>query len=620
MGSRGTALECVFGVMCVLCLLMESVSGQDVVPIGSGVVFERTQDVVITDKTWALVINFDLEEVRQEYVKLVDAFSELRGKVGSAHGASMGRGYKIALSRMEVEYSRVKEELETLVDLVEKKRVRRGWIDAGGSLLKMVLGTADAEDLRQLNGRIEKLEREGGDARTAIGAQLLILKGMEGRVANNTRFLRSLVDECLDYRNKSQFRFNQSEANYRELREMVMTEDALRQVGHALVNARIDLTGLRIALESSVYSRLSSILITPNKYLKCLRQIRDSLRPPLRMLAPCEHETLYVYYEIARVAVVVVGETLRVIIKIPLVGEGSILELYRVHTFPIKYPGLEVYGQWKVGEYLLIAKDRTYFAVAGMDELRKCREGPIYTCPGNFLLLSGAGISCEYDLFMDRGTKRCIREEMHLTMPFFRKVERGWVFTAPSTLPATFLCHDGIGEARPRVLRLEGSGLLTNVSHCDITGDNFKMIAAWQGRSEVSQNLMEFVSPQLEMFGEEKEILGNMDVSSLSLLKKEIDAEVAKGPMRVGLGDLIERVRGNSSPGNIYHITIPAGLGALLIVVLGLIHWKFTWIKGKCRGLGRQPTRTRTIDARNVRVVINQEKDDGVDEGGDSEI
>ena len=397
-----------------------------------------------------------------------------------------------------------------------------------------------------------------------------------------------------------------------------MTEDALRQVGHALVNARIDLTGLRIALESSVYNRLSSILITPNKYLECLRRIRDSLRPPLRMLSACEHETLYVYYEIARVTVVVVGETLRVIIKIPVVGDGGILELYRVHTFPIKYPGLDVYGQWRVGEYLLISKDRTYFAIAGVDELQKCREGPIYTCPGDFVLLSGSGVSCEYDLFMDRGTKMCIRKEMRLVMPFFRKVERGWVFTAPSTLSATLLCHDGVGEARPRLLKLEGSGLLANVSHCDITGENFKIIAAWQGRSEVSQSLIEFVSPQIEMFGKERETLIKMDMNSLSLLKKEIDTEVAKGSLTVGLSELIERVQRKSSTGNIYHISIPVGLGVLLIVVLGILYSKLTCIKGKCHGLGEKSTRTRTIDARNVRVVVNEERDDGASDGEDN--
>ena len=63
------------------------------------------------------------------------------------------------------------------------------------------------------------------------------------------------------------------------------------------------------------------------------------------------------------------------------------------------------------------------------------------------------------------------------------------------------------------------------------------------------------------------------------------------------------------------YTSIHIGLGALLTVVLGLIYWKLTWIKGKCHGLGEKVTRNRTIDTRNVSVVINQKKDDGANDG-----
>jgi hypothetical protein len=577
-----------------------------VVRVSSGVVFERRQDVVLSEHEWSVVLNFNLISLRHEYKMLTDLFSDMSERLGKMASGKLSESFVLSTKRMAVEYERVKGELEVLVDLLEKRRPKRGWINAGGHVLKTVFGTLDEDDLSSISRRILAVEREGASVRAELENQLVIVGNLEEAVTNNTRFIRSVVSELMVFKGG----LERSLSNYgSQVSQLVREEDRLRQIGHVLVNARMDLVNLRQALENSVQGRLSSVLVPPDLLIKVLRRVREGIQLPLYMIAPCEHRSLHVYYEVVTVSAIVVGDQLRVVLRVPLGSKDSTFERYDIHSFPVYHESVKKHLEWSLGKALLISADRGYFAVWGSSGLETCGRGPVLICPARFALRGRSQAACEYNLFVSGSRKNCERSIRLLNEPFFKRVGHDWLFSLPAPRSVTFVCRNATHELAPVTKEMNGGGILKDAGNCDASGEDFRLMAVVHGNTVINSSLWGLVQPDVQVFDPKIDVHWEGDkrglVTRLGILRAEIDKEMTAAGGNANFERVVARVLATVKESEAMAPSTGISLGVGTIVVMSMVVLAYRYRKRLIGCLGGRET--PVIDASQVRVRVAQE-------------
>lgn len=495
-------------------------NGFKILELRSGILFTKQGPVFITGNKWTIALDCSLWALRNELRRLEGEFDILQERMGNS---TMFQEVAGEFSTLQYSYRQLKDRLHYMQDMLPQRRVKRGWLDAGGKLLKTVFGTADSDDIMQLNTTMQDIGNTVDITKATVAWHTTQIGRLEQEVLNNTKAIRHITQELSKYLLATTNTLN---ADLKMVQTHLNTIDSELTLGRALrlltdkiINARLITEELQEALHHAMQGQLSTALLPPDTFITILIKLQKQLPQNLQLIFAPDKFHIARYYHLATVQVSTNNAILRVQISFPVADKSSIFDGYAIHPFPIRWHALNKLVQIKTHQMLIISHTTNASAVMTTSELRDCIFEDVIICPSRIINLSTK--HCEAQLFFGSSdTAICEREILPLTDYFFEQVGNNWLYAVRESTNIFAQCFKNGVVTSVQHVELQNSGLIINGTSCTITGNNFHLPAATTGfiTMNVSYPLVYWPDTTLQVLPEH----------NLTFLNDSIDPEILK--------------------------------------------------------------------------------------------
>ena len=148
-------------------------------------VFVKHKDVVLTSDYWRIIVNFDLSVYEDATIILREDL--FRAKESTKRSTPIGE-----LRQLETTLACLENKLGVLKEFLPKVDRRRVLINAGGSLLKILFGTATVMDLDGLHRIIDVMQRKEDTIVHSLDQQMDYLNQLDDTVRFNYKAIANL--------------------------------------------------------------------------------------------------------------------------------------------------------------------------------------------------------------------------------------------------------------------------------------------------------------------------------------------------------------------------------------------------------------------------------------------
>ena len=319
------------------------------------------------------------------------------------------------LSKTQLKLIRDFEQIPLITqNFTTRTRPRRSLLPIGGSLLKLVFGTVDEAEIRQIRDVISKLMINQKLMHHAIEQNLSVVNTTRSDVSANRDKLNELITE---YDTINTFVTSVSHELNHALNmtgQILETETKLRaavdQIMHLTMLAEYHLQEIYIRINMLVTQKLSPSLILPKKLASLVRKVADNLPANLKPLTDLENvwhsyttlscRTTFTRYEIYT------------IIDIPLYNPSEIYTMFSVTPLKVYHNvqnlSLSAYAAYEpdINYILLEAKGLEFYSFSE-NELVHCPLGLTPLCKLNRPKMYSDSVgSCVLDIYFKRSNKK----------------------------------------------------------------------------------------------------------------------------------------------------------------------------------------------------------------------
>lgn len=263
------------------------------------------------------------------------------------------------------------------------------------------------------------------------------------------------------------------------------------------------------ALDVTSNEYLSSLLITPVKLNKILKEIVRKLPVGLSLILDTEIDKVYNYYRIAKVHAIAVTNVIRLIIEIPLQSVKSQFELFVVKPLPyydnILARFIAVHSETV---YFVISKNRLNYVLLNYEQVNQCTKTPYGICPLSVPLIPASKISsCAFAMFTgddEQSHRLCKREVVaNFNKPILYAGTNGdlWVYSMPKPIRLPLLCfasRNDLKDTRLQTYVLTGTGILQNTRNCYVYSKHFTLLPHSKGTTVTSTQTSHVVIPSIQ--------------------------------------------------------------------------------------------------------------------------
>lgn len=535
-----------------------------------GVLFEGGQEVLLTESHWRLVAQYNLTQVEEESRNLSIMLNQVKGYYNNffqnllssenitqfSAVLELETAFRYEYAVLQQDVSEYISEVADLGTLLAKKRSKRGLIDAGGHLLKFLFGTMDSNDLDVINEKVNYLYDTTNDIVHDTQEQITVFNNMHEAIANNSKTINQMVSKLKEYHsvlhstlNKVFSRDRQVHAQVHNLLQYLKLTATLADVKDTIGSAIRKTTRLHQAIEDLAGGKVSSNLLSPHEYLSLLREVEKVIPTPAKLYLPVSLENVHQYYDIATVTSYTTGDTLRVILQVPLKLDSNLFHIYDVVSYPIFEERLGKWMKWEVEKQkVIISKDRQLYTIFGIEEFeRDCHGRELVVCPlTNVLRRPDYYPSCPVELILGKVENSCNRKVIADQLsPVFVKTESRWLFSTSKEHKLTLNCYgiDGTVNVTSKVIM--GIGVLSEIDKCDVITEGLRLPARIHGSSNYQLRQTELLIPDLSsIYTAEENGLLDEDWSVTSKVLEGLETELGSiGVEEYHLEGVFERLR-----------------------------------------------------------------------------
>lgn len=533
--------------------------------MGQGIVFEKLKNTVINENEWILVLDFDIQGLSEESNNLATLYSEISDQLLNLTRTERVAYYwfkdiNLELDKVRVSLDSYQSDLEGLLELLPKERFKRGLINLGGYAAKYLFGVATTDDIEETNHKVNVLQDIAGDVIHSKQDQLTLLKEINKKVGLNTKSIVEVMEKLTNFSNNLSNLNNKTMQHWTEMYDYLLhflyVGNEVRQLGQVMDEAKLRIVEFRQALELVKTNRLSSKLLPPNELLPILLKIEKLLPVDLRLPVSADVENVFLYYDLCKIQAVSTLESIRLFVTIPLISSASQFETYKIHIVPIFNSQLKHWLAWKLSaQYLLLSSDRQYYLPISAFDFSKCQENVYFWCPNIVSIRRNTVADCHYTLFMgSESGKFCNKViKTDVTSPYWVKNGNDWIYSVAKTDKITLKCWNYDVSTNKEMcevkdLEIRGSGILSNVSRCEIFGSNFRIFHKIQGNTKYMKNLTNLHIPKFSgmLFLTENETLNynlNVTFDTIGLLKNELGNDTVE----ISLNKILTKLRMTNS-------------------------------------------------------------------------
>lgn len=579
-----------------------------------GIAFKRLKDTVISGNEWKVVLDFDMLEVSKELTLLKSMCLEVVTQANTSVNV-WNEDFEYEYNRIKVSIDQYEADLADLMTLLPNKRVKRGLINAGGFVLKWLFGTPTSEDLEHVNVKVEELKLVSGNLVHSRENQLTVLKEMNSKMLTNTRAIKEIMDKLSQangHLSISLTGYNEENIMlHRSLTKHLQFTSMLRHLGQSTDEAKLRIVEFRQALELINSGKISSKLLPPHEFVNTLSHVEKMLPTHLKLVIPVNIEDIFLYYSLCSVQAIATKNGIRLVITVPLGSTDRQYDTYKIETIPLYNENLQHWIKWNIeSDYLLISKDRQYFTSIRKQTLDECRNSHYYLCPNSIVVYHHTVGDCPFSLFIssEHVPTKCSRVlTENVTSPFWVQNGNDWIYSLKEPYKIVMNCLNDVDdsvETMPRIdhleLTLNRSGILKQMSKCDIFGKETRIFSRIQGNVMYKFNLTQLHIPKINLLMPQEETFINESKSTMFKTLKSIKENLNDNHVNVELEKLFQEqylVKENPSMNFVidYSYVIILVLGMCFISILSVVVLCRRRILICCRKPEPEQSQPRTI-------------------------
>ncbi|XP_039298948.1 uncharacterized protein LOC120354909 [Nilaparvata lugens] len=370
-----------------------------------GVWFVRQGSVLLTGDRWRIIVSINATEICQ-------GIGELRAQVEAAQATWMKASvrvpelevYKEFLNRLINSGLQLEEAGQALKDLLPSGRPRRGLMNLGGKVMRMLFGTAEQEDVEHLERTIEHLKGQTAEIVHLQHEHVTVTRQLSRRTQANTVLIRQLAARFSEEAEAIGAWANQVNQKISKddtlLQITVNITTKLQDLELAVMTGLLELRNLLLAIENVSRNKFSVGLITPYELGKLLVKVQTSLPRGLGLLEGPDQS--YHYYRLAQTRAISVDGIIKILVDLPLTEAGRRFELFQAHSIPVADQTNRLATHVHLHQHhLLISEDRQRYAEPTQELLAQCLPGEVIICPAQLPVFKSHQLSCLSALFLE---------------------------------------------------------------------------------------------------------------------------------------------------------------------------------------------------------------------------
>lgn len=455
-----------------------------------GTIFMKEEDILLTGDKWTIVVTISTAEYDVALKGMKTLITHIDKHVVPNLDAETR---KVGINDIEIQrikdlYSDFETQVQSFKKLLPPKnmngRSKRGLINLGGKVMKVLFGTMDSADLESINKDVTALETQQDNVIHALDQQVTVIKQLDGRITDTIQTVRQITTETIDAARRMSIAITTNVDAIQKWTHAVMTlSSQFRNLEFCLIQAQRSLDQVQESIDVTSLGRLSHVLVTPHNLTDILRDISLQLPRDITLLTLPHIDVIHVYYELAKVHAVAMTNGIRVFIEIPLRSSDRNFQLYQIRSFPYYHEQL---GQFVTiqtyYDYIAISEDKQFYALLTPADLQSCVRGSYTVCAPNVPLYARKTQSCETALlFADTiGIQdNCVININHNFRPQFHKSPKMdyWIFSVQHPTKIVQRCVQANGStSQTTELVLKGTGILKNSGKCYVHSEHFKLL------------------------------------------------------------------------------------------------------------------------------------------------
>ncbi|XP_046145326.1 uncharacterized protein LOC123989287 isoform X2 [Osmia bicornis bicornis] len=309
---------------------------------------------------WRTLVFVDLRDIKAVETTIREALNHPIHTEGNGFSPSL---YGHMSNRFQRSFNHKNTLLTSLgYKKVERKRVKRGWLNPIGDLANILFGTLSQKDAQYYNSEIDKLYTDNKRLSVLIQNETTIVRSI---LKNNDIF----EDKITTYVNKIN---NYTNANIERIYERTNTLELLLELSEIITEHNELIENLRSIVVNGEQGKIDPLLLEPDQLSEILRTIEQKYGSS-RMMFSNTNEFAYKFLRIAKVNVFVLNSyKLCFELKIPIVEE----EIYALYSM-IPLPHITedyIYLLHTQEQYILVERDSRSYSIISDRDIDHCIE------------------------------------------------------------------------------------------------------------------------------------------------------------------------------------------------------------------------------------------------------
>ena len=390
-------------------------------------------------------------------------------------------------------------------DIPHTSRSKRSLLPFVGGALSALFGTVSTSELDKVKRNLGKLRENEKEIVHVLQDNLSMVKTSSKQIQENRKSLNQISIGLKKFHRNMEYVTNTLNDDLTTAKLTTKAYFQLRFVNShiksLLSQIKYDLLELKTKLNSLAMQRLTPSIIPPNQLIKILNQI--SLILPSSLNLPLRPElNLWSYYHSLTCNTVTNGDTLVIMIGIPLLSSTENYELMKVHNLPLPMPRINA-SSTVVAKYITEADSIAVNRVQGKyilltkQEYNTCERSPLGFCSTREPIYPlNMNAHCVIALYKGdhEATNRLCKTTVLINtqLPSAQQLTEGnWAISTLNPLELTIKCP---GEAPKKNLINPPIEIVRLQMQCSANSDSIYLPPFFVGKSAISLNHTNTVS------------------------------------------------------------------------------------------------------------------------------
>jgi hypothetical protein len=463
-------------------LLSTIVAAQIVQPLDNAFLFLKETEVTLSDDEWHILLRIDLSTYH-------DIISTVKSDLLLVERQKQAFTPISELKQIELLLHTLDSRLNEFHQVLPRLDARRGLINIGGKILKTLFGTVTDSDVHLLHDVVNNLQQRNADIVHSLANQLTYVKDLSTTSKINTEAIANLSTILRDQVIQSHDELQNMAKEILVFNVTLFGQSTLfmhiRQLEFGLLQLTQQIDKLFNLLQCAIQGKLSIELVNPSVFQNMLRNVSLHLPEGYELVAGTNINNIHLYYELVKVSVLANTHSIYLALNIPLQFAHRHFTLFGAITLPVRVT-FDKFVQYSVDfAYFGLHHSQQSYILLSEASFNRCNKGSIVICPADVAIYDVHTLTCGSSLFFKTGSAYplCQRKLLvQYTTPILQRYGTAWMYSFAKPHQITLRCTKTDTDV-PRMLTLEGTGLLHNISGCHISSPELQALPELHGQS-----------------------------------------------------------------------------------------------------------------------------------------